>query len=240
MRRPRLLDLCCGQGGASVGYYLAGFDVIGVDTHKQPQYPFPFIRRDALSVLDDDDLLDEFDAIHASPPCHSESTLRHSNSRDYTDFLTPTLAALDDLIDVPWVVENVEFTRKMPGSAMLCGTHFNLGAAGRILRRHRRFLTSFPLPPTGPCWCAGKLTGGIYGNLRTSGNSDPAKFSFAEARVAMGIDWMSMRGLVLSIPPDYTRWVGEHLMAHLRAQAPARDYLRERYTAGRIERLVAR
>lgn len=32
MRRPRLLDLCCGEGGAGKGYDLAGFDVLGVDT----------------------------------------------------------------------------------------------------------------------------------------------------------------------------------------------------------------
>ena len=30
-RRPRLLDLFCGGGGASAGYHAAGFDVVGVD-----------------------------------------------------------------------------------------------------------------------------------------------------------------------------------------------------------------
>ena len=29
--RPRLLDLFCGAGGCSVGYYRAGFEVVGVD-----------------------------------------------------------------------------------------------------------------------------------------------------------------------------------------------------------------
>lgn len=27
--RPRLLDLFCGAGGAAMGYYRAGFDVLG-------------------------------------------------------------------------------------------------------------------------------------------------------------------------------------------------------------------
>lgn len=33
--RPRLLDLFCGGGGASMGYWLAGFEVIGVDIAKR-------------------------------------------------------------------------------------------------------------------------------------------------------------------------------------------------------------
>lgn len=35
MIKPRLLDLFCGAGGAAMGYYRAGFDVVGVDIkHK--------------------------------------------------------------------------------------------------------------------------------------------------------------------------------------------------------------
>lgn len=32
MSRPLLLDLFCGAGGAGVGYYRAGFEVISVDS----------------------------------------------------------------------------------------------------------------------------------------------------------------------------------------------------------------
>jgi len=221
-----------------MGYYLAGFDVIGVDTKPQREYPFPFIRRDALSVLADDRLLSEFDAIHASPPCHSESTLRFATKREYPDLLTPTLQLLDDLLDIPWVVENVEFTRKMPGSVLLCGTHFNLGAAGKVLRRHRRFKASFPLPMTGPCWCYGKPTGGVYGSLGGNTGINKQKFGPNDSRIAMGIDWMSRKGLCLAIPPDYTRWVGEQLLGHMSQVVYARDHLRERFQSGRIERFA--
>jgi DNA (cytosine-5)-methyltransferase 1 len=40
--KPKILDLFCGAGGASVGYNQAGFDVDGVDHIYFKRYPFKF------------------------------------------------------------------------------------------------------------------------------------------------------------------------------------------------------
>jgi 23S rRNA G2069 N7-methylase RlmK/C1962 C5-methylase RlmI len=66
--KPKLLDLFCCAGGAAMGYHRAGFEVVGVDLKKQPNYPFQFIQADVMEL--DIEFLKTFDAIHASPPCH--------------------------------------------------------------------------------------------------------------------------------------------------------------------------
>ncbi|MBC7130547.1 DNA cytosine methyltransferase, partial [Candidatus Bathyarchaeota archaeon] len=71
--KPKLLDLYCGAGGAAAGYAKAGFDVTGVDIKPQPNYPYKFIQADALGVLKNRDFINEFDVIHASPPCQAYS-----------------------------------------------------------------------------------------------------------------------------------------------------------------------
>ena len=48
-RRPRLLDLFSGEGGAAVGYHRAWFDVVGVDIANRPRYPYEFHQADAMT-----------------------------------------------------------------------------------------------------------------------------------------------------------------------------------------------
>lgn len=210
----KMLDLFCGGGGAARGYADLGIEVVGVDHRNQPKFPYEFIKRDALEVLADREFLQQFTAIHASPPCQMFSQTRHMghhNQAGKVDLLTPTLQFVND--DHLWIVENVERAPLDP-AVMLCGSMFGLTGFDprRQLRRHRKFLTNFPVPqPKCKHNCFRPL--GVYGILRDDipGGGQTAS-SLAEASKLMGIDWMRWTELREAIPPAYTQYVGKYLL----------------------------
>jgi DNA (cytosine-5)-methyltransferase 1 len=233
MSRPRILDLFCGAGGASVGYHRAGFEVIGVDINPQPNYPFRFHQQDALEFLADNPALDErYDAIHASPPCQAHTPLKNLHGVRYAakhlDLVGATRTALI-ATGLPWVMENVT-QAPLLDPVVLCGSMFDLP-----VRRHRAFEASFPLPSPAcnhkrwaELWpdgfhrdvskerqAAGTSTTspvvGVYGNGGGPGSV------LRTWRWAMGTHWMGTKHEIAeSIPPEYTRYVGGHLMNHVR------------------------
>ena len=144
----RLLDLFCGAGGAAMGYSRAGFtDIVGVDIKPQPHYPFTFIQADALEYLAEHG--QEFDAIHASPPCQGYSIMNNLpwlKGRSYPLLILPVREMLE-AIGLPYVLENVVGARygakgltkrglEAHGlqAGWLCGTMFGLP-----FYRHRLF-----------------------------------------------------------------------------------------------------
>src|SRR5690606_26563980 len=121
----RILDLFCGQGGAAVGYHMAGFEVIGVDIDPQPRYPFEFHQGDALEYLAKHG--GEFDAIHASPPCQAYSRATTSGTRgNHPRMIAPLRSALG-ILGKPYVSENVEGA-PLISPVRLCGSMFDLEA----------------------------------------------------------------------------------------------------------------
>ena len=217
MRRPLLLDLFCCAGGATKGYFEAGFDVIGVDVVEQPNYPFPMIVRDALSLPDG--FLSVFDAVHASPPCQAYSDLaaRNGNADDWPKLIEPTRQMLQ-ASGKPYVIENVEGA-PLRDYVVLCGTMF---PELRVLR-HRLFEANFPImtPPHGKhprCHTLDKRKSHYgktdewkdYVQVTGGGNC-----SVAAAREAMGIDWMTKREINEAIPPAYAKFIGEQSIGFL-------------------------
>jgi DNA (cytosine-5)-methyltransferase 1 len=213
--RPRLLDLFCGAGGAAMGYHRAGFDVVGVDIRPQPRYPFGFIQEDAVALLGiitglgcyDGWALEDFAAIHASPPCQAFSsiTATRGDPGAHPDLLAPTRELLLRS-GLPWIIENV------PGAPMrpdlkLCGCMFGLA-----VQRERWFETSwraFDLRP--PCHHAARAVGVYgYGGVRPSSGRLSGRLN--RWRAAMGIDWMEVLELAQAIPPAYTEHIGRMLM----------------------------
>lgn len=220
MSRPRLLDLFCGAGGAAMGYHRAGFDVVGVDKEPMPRYPFEFHQADALEYLAEHG--HTFDAVHASPPCQDHSTLSARAGKHGTDWLLPRTIELLDQTDSLYVVENVPGA-DMPDPVMLCGSMFGLFAAcddgqTRQLRRHRLFHSNAPITAPSGCQHRGQPVG-VYGTGGGGQMTRGYKAKPAEARQALGIDWMDRRGLSQAIPPAYTQFIGEQLIAHLAVAA---------------------
>src|ERR1700737_2665900 len=137
--RKRLLDLFCGAGGAAAGYAMVGFEVRGVDIQPQPRYPYRFVQADALDYP-----LDDFDVVHASPPCQLYSVTHALWRRDYPDLLSVMRTWLW-ASGKPFVLENV-VGAPLPGSLLLCGTMFGLGVL-----RHRLFESNVLLFAPGAC-----------------------------------------------------------------------------------------
>lgn len=233
----KIIDLFCGAGGASIGYHLALKDlnidaeIIGVDIKRQKDYPFTFIKMDALEYEIPEDAF----FVHASPPCQAFSRASllaefQGNERSKINLIPETRTMLEKFAGTggAWVIENV------PSSPIegitLCGSSFGLK-----VRRHRVFesnvaLTSLP--------CNHKKQGkpiGVYGSLgdtvqgvdRTTGRyvvGGTTAATLSEAYDAMGLNsngvsatnWRpSWRGLKESLPPIYTIYIGLQIFKNL-------------------------
>lgn len=203
MRRPKLLDLFCCQGGASQGYEDAGFLVTGVDIDPQPRYPFHFVQGDALKVLLERH--HEFDAFHASPPCQAHTNAQRIQGNTHPDFIEATRAAFH-LIGKPWVIENVRGA-PLVDPVVLCGSMFGLETY-----RHRLFETNWELTAPDHAEHLARTT-----KMGRAPQPDEymhivGNFSGVErAREVMGMPWANRDGLREAIPPAYTEWIGRQL-----------------------------
>lgn len=231
MRRPLLLDLFCGAGGAAMGYYRAGFEVVGVDIEYQIHHPanglfpldgFSFVQSEACKFLEQ--YGSQFDAIHASPPCQAFTGVRalgiarNGKYKEHLDLIGPTRELLAS-IGKPWVIENV------PGAplinpVMLCGKMF----PPLRVYRHRLFESNIHLdvPSHEPHEDSMPSVGwGVSpkGFISVCGTGGVKGFSAPEIvrywQKAMGIDWMDRETLAQAIPPAYTEFIGNQLIKHV-------------------------
>lgn len=217
---PWILDLYCGAGGTSVGYWLAGFNVVGVDIAAQPRYPFTFFQSDALYYLRRYGF-GGFAAAHASPPCQAHSDLQKQSKLFYPDFIGPTRAAFA-ASGLPYVIENVEGA-PLIDPVKICGASI----AGLRVIRHRLFESNIPLTGV-PCPKPRHPLVFTYDKRKphhATLNQDTAyvqvtgggNCSVKNAREAMGIQWMTKRELNEAIPPRYTEHIGRQLLDWINA-----------------------
>lgn len=223
--RPLALDLCCGAGGASMGLFLAGFDVIGIDIRPQPRYPFTFVQADALQPPFD---LSWFDFIWASPPCQAHSVATPARARERHANLIPAVRAL--LHGRLHVMENVEGAPLRP-DLVLDGSQFGLPIIRRRVFEVAGFRVPFLLSP-GP---VGSVRNGDLACVAGHGAASWNRIQYGKRRPlpehirqrlsrrnsadgwreAMGIDWMVRDELSQAIPPAYAAFIGRAVLAHL-------------------------
>jgi DNA (cytosine-5)-methyltransferase 1 len=225
--KPRLLDLFCGAGGCSIGYWRAGFDVVGVDNRPQPCFPksrCTFVEADALAYLAQHG--GEFDAIHASPPCQAFTA--YKRRKDHVrprENLIPSVREMLRLFTSepawkppydgavkPYVIENVGGA-PLEDPVMLCGSSFGLD-----VRRHRYFESNIKLSGK-PCrhdlQTPRFAPATTRKNLRSTVEVGVWRIPLDVQQQAMGIDWMPLRELSQAIPPAYTHHLGLQLLMRL-------------------------
>ncbi len=212
MMKPRLLDLFCCAGGAGHGYYLAGFEVTGVDIKPQPKHPdhMEFIQADAIEYVKRHG--HKYDAIAASPPCQAHtkaSKVARANGKEYECFIERTRDALRE-IGKPYIIENVPDSPLIE-PIVLCGAMFGLKTY-----RHRLFESNIKLEvPDHPTHTAKNAKMGRPPKegefIQVAGHFSGVPF----AREAMGISWMGQKELAQAIPPSYTEFLGKQLIEHL-------------------------
>ena len=217
--KPLLLDTFCKAGGAGMGYHRAGFRVIGVDIEPQPNYPFMFIQADAVEFIER--FGNQFDAIHASPPCQAHSRIasigvaRNGAYPEHQDLIAPTREALKTA-GRPFVIENV-VGAPLIDPITLCGSMFE----GLKVYRHRLFECSFSIDapkhephrdrtPSAGNGISPKGFISVCGSGGVKGMTSKEIIEYWS--MAMGIDWMTRKELAQAIPPAYTEFIGRRLI----------------------------
>jgi DNA (cytosine-5)-methyltransferase 1 len=220
--KPKLLDLFCCAGGAAKGYTDAGFEVVGVDLFPQPHYPYEFHQGDAIEYLKAH--FQEFDVIHASPPCQTYSKTKTLHKNVHPDLVAPTREALI-ASGKPWVMENVV------GAPLLdplqpCGTEFDMTAddvdgVKLKLVRHRLFESTMKIHGNGGCRHDKTIqTATIYG---AGGGWTPAHRDNPERRGGyipattviqkiLDIDWMNKHEMSQVVPPKFAEFIGRQII----------------------------
>lgn len=244
----RLLDLFSCAGGAAAGYSRAGFEVYGVDMSPQPRYPFAHLVEDALSALDrlvfrdyltfthpdghqERLTLEDFSAVHASPPCQTYSATSSWHDYAHPDLVGPT-RELIVASGLPYIIENV-VGAPLIDPLKLCGTEFDMVAPdvdGVPLKmvRHRLFESNLPLVGNGGCrHDRSIITASVYGNgggWSTEYRDSPTRKSGYIPKTPviqrlLGIDWMTKHEMSQVVPPVMAEHLGRQILEHVRSAA---------------------
>jgi DNA (cytosine-5)-methyltransferase 1 len=206
-----MIDLCCGIGGASVGYKMAGWQVaLGVDTEPYKDYPFSMYHHDFEHFLETRmDAVNNVDLIHLGLP-KSKHMPNFDKRVDAARRLLKTTGK-------PYVIEFNEMDKKSAyNPIVLCGTMF-----GKQMIYHKFYETNVPIACNMVCQHIGTVRGG--GLIIAPGSRNrqyDTKMSDKELiKSTLEIGWTdNLDGLRQATPPYYTYWIGRQLINYLKAE----------------------
>jgi DNA (cytosine-5)-methyltransferase 1 len=211
LMKPRILDLGCKAGGASMGLKQAGFEVSGLDIQPQPHYPFTFILGDMLTYP-----LDGYDCYWASPPCELWSAcVNPTGGKEWrlkhADLITPMRERLIQT-GKPFVIENV------PGSPLqnyikIDGTMVGIRTIKERWFECHGFEVGF-LPTK---WNAnGLVKRGIFAGIMRHGKNSEELTRREHLAAAYEINWFMDRDeLRKAIPPAMARLVSSPMLKEI-------------------------
>ena len=105
----RVLDLYCGAGGLSLGFWACGFEVLGIDKNPESVRTYSSNLGQAECVtLHEGSVFPDADIVIAGPPCQPWSRAGNRlGERDERDGLPLVLCALREIRPSAFVIENV-------------------------------------------------------------------------------------------------------------------------------------
>lgn len=201
----RLLDLYCGEGLAAWGYWVSGrfSEIVGVDINPLlgAKYAFDFVSGDCLALTYE--FLDQFDFIHASPPCQAYSYQTPDPSQHMR--LVAATKLMLHASGKPHVIENVQGAIKELRPNLTLDGH----AVGLPMERRRYFYVS-AWPVTQQILGKGE-TVQIHGRRYCRKYDLIRAFGLRQYVSEQRLSSLTIQGIEEGIPPAMTHWIIERL-----------------------------
>jgi DNA (cytosine-5)-methyltransferase 1 len=194
--------------------------VTGVDIEETGEYPFTFVKADAVELLTERRAwVQGFDLVCASPPCQGFTAYKRRRGH-----VAPCANLIPDVRLRLGIVGGLHVIENVPGAPLiepvtLCGSMFGLD-----VRRHRLFESNFTIPQPA---CNHRAQAPRFppatnrANLRRTVEVGVWRIPLEVQQAAMGIDWMALENLSQAIPPAYAEHIGRAALAAMQQKEAA-------------------
>lgn len=205
----RMLDLFCGEGLAAWGYWLSGrfTEIVGVDTDSDRLANYSFDKHKMSAWNLTYEFLDQFDFIHASPPCQAYSYgKRYEGDAGHLRLVAATHLMLY-ASGKPYVIENVQGAiKELRPNLSLDGHYFGLPM------ERRRYFHLSTLSSSIQLMKAGESTV-VHGSEYVS-RDDLIKTFGLDVINERRLRNLTVKGIKQGIAPAMTKFIAELMFPH--------------------------